>query len=90
MISSPLRFKEPCSQKKGERQTQVRRAAAAINHLIRMRHLFMTGVMKGWRTFSKNYENAFILLKLAIILKVQPRKLYNNRYMIASTQITNT
>ena len=46
MISSPLRFKQPCGQKEGERQTQAKRGGAAINHLIRMRHLFMTGVIK--------------------------------------------
>ena len=45
MISSPLRFEQACGQKEGERET-ARIAGAAIRHLIRMHHLFTTGVIK--------------------------------------------
>ena len=41
-----------------------------------------------------NLRNEFAILKpdkgQRIVLKVQSCKLYNNKYMIASTQITNT
>ena len=46
MISSPIRFEQPCGQKEGECETEARKVGETISHLIRMCHLFPTGVIK--------------------------------------------
>ena len=46
MMSPPLRFRQPCGRKKDKRAMAARRAGAAVSHLIRMRHLFTTEVIK--------------------------------------------
>ena len=42
-ILEKVSSEQSCGQKAGECEITARRAGAAINHLIRMRHLLMTG-----------------------------------------------